>query len=384
MASCRVRVPDPVVVFFYYALLSESTWITSFLNDYFYKEYDVHSNNRTQTCGNNTGEEFEAERRAQSAASKWLLYLVLSVYIPSVAVTLAIGSWSDRLKHGRRLMMIIPVIAGACFMIVLLVVVYWKLPIGYMFFGTIPYGLSGGNTLLYLAVYSYTSDVSSIKTRTRRLGILSGMMALGAGMGRAAGGVLLQYIGPFSVLFACLLSYFFCLLYVLFLLDDPLRAEDRDSSDVNDKESMTTRSRNDGYADHDVTPPDDGNGCSMKSAIRGFQILKSREVHSKPIWCLCLLLLADGLSVLVGDGSPIIMYLYFLGTPLCWSTSIIGYFFGLSYFCMILGATVVLTVFTTFFHMRDSTIVLVGILSFIAEFVYLTFVTSTWSMFLGI
>ena len=379
MASCRVRVPDPVLLFFFFALMSETTWVTSFLNDYFYREYEVQTNNRTQTCGNNSGEEFETERKAQSVASKWLLYIVMSIYIPSVVVTLVIGSWSDRLKHGRRLMMIIPAIGGACSMIVLLVIVYWKLPIGYIFFGTIAYGLSGGSTLVYLAVYSYTSDVSSIKTRTRRLGILTGMMALGAGMGRTAGGVLLQYIGSYSVLFANLFSYVFCLLYVFFLLDDPPRIED--SGYVNNEER---RSLHDDYVDNDVTPTDDGNGCSMKSAIGGFQILKSGELHIKPLWCLYLLLLADGLSVLVSDGSPTIMYLYFLGTPLCWSTSIIGYFFGLSYFCMILGATIVLTVFTTFFHMRDTTIVLLGILSFIAEFVYLAFVTSTWSMFLGI
>ena len=390
----RTKVADPVFLLFLYFLTSLTTWITSFANDYFYEKYDVDTN-RTKQCGNTTGVAFETERDAQSAASKWLLYITLTIYIPSILVTLVAGGWSDRIKYGRRLMMVIPLMGGCWLTVVVLIVVHLKLSIGYLFLGSTPYGFTGGSTLHYLAMYSYVSDVSSPETRTRRLGILSAMMAVGAGAGRVGGGLLLQHVGSSALLISSLFCCVVGMLYVIVLLDDSSNIDGRDVNTSEGEHELGTNLVNDGGSEDDVSGNDfdeDGaltnnysnGGCNMESVTGPIRILKTRELTLKPRWCLCLLLVADGLTILISDGAPTIEYLYFLGTPLCWDISTIGFFFGSSYLFMIIGATVVLTVFTNFIYLRDTTIVLVGILFFVGLYVCLAFVTSTWNVFLGI
>ena len=176
--------------------------------------------------------------------------------VPSIIYTLFAGSWSDR--HGRKLLIICClfgyVICNAVFLINLYF--FYELKAEYLLFECLQgikllfeyvvrniktllnktvliclriylsismhysLDLTGGSTVFYLASYSYISDVSNPKTRTKRFAYLDGVFPLGFYIGNSLSGIIKKRLGFYynfglGMLFATL-----AVLYCIFFVQD--------------------------------------------------------------------------------------------------------------------------------------------------------------------
>lgn len=124
------------------------------------------------------------------------------------------GAWSDR--WGRRKPCIVIPILGEFFTVIGLIACtyfFYELPMEVNGFieGVFP-ALTGGWFVMFMGVFSYVGDVTTVETRTLRIGIVNIFCSLGFPVGLALSGILYRKIGfygVFSVSAACYLFAFF-------------------------------------------------------------------------------------------------------------------------------------------------------------------------------
>lgn len=104
----------------------------------------------------------------QSEASYVQLGTVMFSAIPSIIITLFMGGWTD--KVGRRPALILPTLGSALEAVVVLFVMYFKLPIYCLFIGGFLHGICGYYTTIILACMSYIADTTEESKIALRLG----------------------------------------------------------------------------------------------------------------------------------------------------------------------------------------------------------------------
>jgi len=177
-----------------------------------YDKYDA------ETCKNLTKsqEDFVHEK-----TSKWILYQSVASTVPSIAASLILGSWSD--KVGRKTVLILPSVGSVLLYInYMLNVGYFSLDVNFILIGVCISGFFGGFATTLLGVFSYISDISDKSQRTMRVAILESMIFLGGTVGDLVGGVLVEYQDRgFMVAFGlCLGLSVIVILYVSLILPE--------------------------------------------------------------------------------------------------------------------------------------------------------------------
>ena len=115
---------------------------------------------------------------------------------------------------------------------------------------------------------------------------------------------------------------------------------------------------------------------SLKSFVNLFR--KEREAGRRN---LLLLLACAGVVYLVTIGAESVMTLYILKSPLCWSPTLVGYYFGFAMFVHGIGSVAGVEFFSRCF--KELTIVRIGMVSLILASVLLAFSDRTWMVFVG-
>ncbi|XP_025424132.1 solute carrier family 46 member 3-like isoform X2 [Sipha flava] len=116
--------------------------------------------------------------------------------IPSVLI-IFIGSWSDR-NHKRKPCMLIPIIGEFLTSIGLLLCTYYFYELPMEVAGlveSVPPAMTGGWMTMFMAVFSYVGDVTTVKMRTLRIGIVNVFCSVGVPIGTALSGVLFRELG---------------------------------------------------------------------------------------------------------------------------------------------------------------------------------------------
>lgn len=112
----------------------------------------------------------------QTEASYVQLGIVMFSALPSIIITLFIGGWTD--KVGRRPALIAPTLGSALEAVVVLFVMYFKLPIYCLFIGGFLHGICGYYTTIILACMAYVADTTDESKIALRLGKLSNLQLL--------------------------------------------------------------------------------------------------------------------------------------------------------------------------------------------------------------
>ncbi|CAH0388966.1 unnamed protein product [Bemisia tabaci] len=167
---------------------------------------------------NYTQQETEVQQLV-AAMSIWKTILQSS--IPAVLIVF-LGSWSDR-NCRRKPLMLIPVIGECCTVIGLLFCTYffYELPmeVAGLCESLFP-ALTGGWMTMFMAVFSYIGDVTSVENRTLRIGVVNVFCSLGVPIGTALSGILYKLIGYYGVFSISACMYMIGLSYgVLFIKD---------------------------------------------------------------------------------------------------------------------------------------------------------------------
>lgn len=138
--------------------------------------------------------------------------------IQSVApclLLLFIGSWSDR-HNNRKPCIILPIIGeiGATIGFIICTYFFFELPMEFCGLSeSVPPSLTGGWFSMMVGVYSFISVLSSVETRTLRIGAVSMFSNVSITIGIALSGILYKQIGFYGVFFLSLAMYFFALIY---------------------------------------------------------------------------------------------------------------------------------------------------------------------------
>jgi hypothetical protein len=125
---------------------------------------------------------------------------VVQSLIPSMLL-LFLGSWSDRHQR-RKPCMILPIVGEICTCVGFLLSTYffYQLPMEFnAFFESVPPSLTGGWFAMFMALYSYISGISSVETRTFRIGAVNLFSNISVTIGIALSGVLYKQIGFYGV-----------------------------------------------------------------------------------------------------------------------------------------------------------------------------------------
>ncbi|XP_044265548.1 uncharacterized protein LOC123011908 isoform X2 [Tribolium madens] len=146
---------------------------------------------------------------------------VIQSFVPSLLL-LFLGSWSDRHKR-RKPCFLAPIIGEmmTCMGLLLCTVFYYELAIEYnVFFESVPPSLTGGWFAMFMAVFSYIGGITSVQTRTLRIGAVNIFVNISFTVGNALSGILYQHIGYYGIFSLSLLFYVVGFLYGLFVVKD--------------------------------------------------------------------------------------------------------------------------------------------------------------------
>lgn len=142
---------------------------------------------------------------------------LLQSSLPAVLI-MFMGSWSDR-RGKRKPCMLLPIIGEFLTSIGLILCTYffYELPmeVAGVTEALFP-ALTGGWMTMFMAIFSYIGDVTTIKTRTLRIGVVNVFTSIGIPIGTALSGVLYKQIGYYGVFSLSGSMYVFSFFYGYF------------------------------------------------------------------------------------------------------------------------------------------------------------------------
>lgn len=127
--------------------------------------------------------------------------------LPAILI-LFIGAWSDRTGL-RKPCMLVPIVGEFLTSISLIICTYWfyELPMEAAgAFEALWPALTGGWFTMFMGIFSYVADITTVESRTLRIGAVNVFVSLGIPIGTALSGVLyvkIGFYGVFAISTAC-------------------------------------------------------------------------------------------------------------------------------------------------------------------------------------
>ncbi|KAF5291309.1 hypothetical protein FQA39_LY03460 [Lamprigera yunnana] len=146
---------------------------------------------------------------------------IIQSVIPAVLL-LSFGAWSDK-RRKRKPFLILPLVGEIIMVIGLLLCAYFFYEFSLEVTGvfeTLPVALCGGWFTMFMALYSYVSDNSTVESRTVRIGVVNLCNTATVMLGIALSGILYRFIGLYPIFSTSLVMYLVNLLYVIFLVKE--------------------------------------------------------------------------------------------------------------------------------------------------------------------
>lgn len=291
------------------------------------------------------------QKEVQTLTAHWNMYINLGGFSLGLLVVPLLGSWSD--QAGRRPVLIIPNVGLALQSVVYLVVMYLKLPVGYLLLGRMLSGILGDFNAILAGCFAYIADISDRRSRTFRVAILEACLGLSGMMASIIGGQWRKaqgYINPiWLVLATCLASALYSYLFVPeSVLPDP------------SARLLTIRHHKAVWQLYSTGGSESGG-----------------QFHRYKLW---LYTFSFFLVVAVHLGSRDLYVLYELSSPLCWGPALIGYgsaALHLAYLSSLLGLRVMQRC------LEDSWVALVALASNITGLLVISVANTTQLMFTG-
>lgn len=141
--------------------------------------------------------------------------------LPSILI-LFVGAWSDRWGR-RKPCMILPILGELCTVIGLMFCTYFfhETPmelVGIM--ESLFPALTGGWFTMFMGIFSYIGDVTTVEMRTMRIGFVNVWTTLGIPIGLALSGILYKKIGFYGIFSLSAVMYVIAIAYGCFRVKD--------------------------------------------------------------------------------------------------------------------------------------------------------------------
>lgn len=180
---------------------------------------------------NTTGLEEELKQIQSLVATVVAWKFPLQTAIPAVMV-LFVGAWSDKYKK-RKICILFPFLGEIICNIGLLFATYFFKELsltGTALIEALPAAFTGSYIIIFMGMYSFMSDRTTIENRTFRLGLVTICVTAGTPTGTALSGIFLRVMGYYGVFALLLALHTLSFLYGLFRLEDILPVDEPKTS----------------------------------------------------------------------------------------------------------------------------------------------------------
>nr|XP_056704933.1 thymic stromal cotransporter homolog [Euleptes europaea] len=314
--------------------------------------------NHTNVSSVNAGE--GAQQKAIS--NFYIIYNLLQGLTPLLsAYGLArLGDVKD-----RKISICVPLLGYLLSRTFLLLLILLPWPIEVMFGAAVLHGLSGGFTTYWASVMAVASLGSSESRRSLRLIVIELIYGIAGFLGSVASGHLfvtfrLGYQQGTVLVSSSIALYAFCLFYSLFVLTVPKPAGSRPTVSTDTEHP-------------DSKPADDKGDLVFRKMEPPHTLVPSKLI-------IAMLFVGAVVYDLAVAGAIDVLPLFLLKKPLSWGPEYIGYSYAAGYMVFI---TSFLGVFVFSKFLRDTTMIMIGILSFAAGIFILAFVRWTYLFYIA-
>ncbi|CAB0044529.1 unnamed protein product [Trichogramma brassicae] len=176
---------------------------------------------------NTTGYAHEEAAVQGLVASMQTWKTALQSFFPSILIVF-MGAWSDRTGL-RKPCMMLPIVGEFLTSVSLIACTYWfyELPMEAAgVFEALWPALTGGWFTMIMGTFSYIGDVTSVESRTVRVGAVNAFLSLGVPIGMALSGVLYIELGFYGVFGIATVCYVLSFLYGLLVIKEAPRSRE--------------------------------------------------------------------------------------------------------------------------------------------------------------
>ncbi|KAF6212643.1 hypothetical protein GE061_013169 [Apolygus lucorum] len=327
--------------------------------------------------GNYTAEEAAVQ---QTVASMAIWKTLVQSAIPAFLI-LFLGSWSDR-RGRRKPCMLLPIVGEFLTSIGLIVCTFffYELPmeVAGITEAVFP-AFTGGWMTMFMAVFSYMGDITSIETRTLRIGIVNVGSSISVPIGMAVSGILYKQIGYYGVFSLSSCIYILSFFYGYYKIPEG-------SNSIATKQQPADEKKKIEAGETAVQVP-----SGLWNFIKDFfdvqhiketvKIAFKKGAHNRRTRVMLLMIVV---MVVMGPlhGEMTVMYL-FTRYRFNWNEVDFSIFTTYSMITNLIGTSISVGVFSHMLKMDDA---LIGVMScmskILAGFVY-AFATETWMIYLA-
>ena len=314
------------------------------------ESFCINSSQLDKYGGNGTSDD------VQASASHLLLYGQVPNQLLSIITALMFGPLSDR--YGRRPLMVVIGIGVTLNGLMTLGIVHYNLNI-YLFIATnVITGFTGGFASVLTLCFAYIADVSSLKWRTLRIGIVEAMIFGGGALGEGISGLWLNelncFFEPIFWLYTAVNALI--IVYVILFLPEPLTRRER-------LENAKNRPR--GY----------------KAVLQGFKIFFCSPWQIRLLLWFALIAMSIIVMNMIGSQEITIFFLS-APHPLEWEPKTIGLYQATTQASHMIGLLVVLPILVAL-NLPDALIGLIGLVFNCGMNIFTGFVRQSWQMFVS-
>ncbi|XP_012286336.1 uncharacterized protein LOC105702940 [Orussus abietinus] len=323
------------------------------------------------TARNTTGLEAEETAVQQLVAGMQTWKTALQSGLPTILI-LFMGAWSDRTGL-RKPCMLLPIVGEFLTSISLIACTYWfyELPMEAAGVSEALWpALTGGWFTMFMAIFSYIGDITTVESRTLRIGAVNVFLSLGVPIGMALSGVLYLKIGFYGVFAISTVCYMLSFIYGLVVIKEPPRPPKgpADKMDQVDRAKMSfCASTLDFFA--------------LRHISETFRVAFKKGARNRQKRVIVLMIIV---MVVIGPvyGEMAVMYL-FVRYRFNWNEVKFSMYSTYSMVTNLIGTTVSVGVFSHILKIDDA---LVGLMSctsrILASFVY-AFATTDWMIYVA-
>jgi len=162
--------------------------------------------------------------KVQQRANIVNMYISILSALPSIFLALFLGPWSD--KNGRKPVMVVASFGYFVAQLAWILNAHFKTaPAMYLLFTAVG-GLFGGFVCLLIGVFSYISDITSVRTRTSRVALLDFCFFGGVPVGTFASAYVFKYFGYLGIFGTVAVCNLLSCLYIIFFIPETVTNQD--------------------------------------------------------------------------------------------------------------------------------------------------------------
>lgn len=309
----------------------------------------------------------QAENAVQTKVSELNMALSMLSALPSIVLALFIGPWSD--KNGRKPLMLLPLFGFMVSTFVwILNVYYMEWPAKYLLVSGV-YSFFGGIACLLIGMYSYLADVTSLRSRTTRIGLLDIFLFAGIPSGTFLSAYIFKYFGYYGIFLSVLVIQTLCILYIVVKIKDT-RGPSSDycypDSEMDNVPTSTFRRY-----------------LSIVDFHQLFDVFrvsfKKREHNFRRVIIILIFLMLLNVTIFSDGG---ILYLY-ARKEFKWDEQQYTKFQTCVIIVSAVGAFIVMPLLSFYWKVHDATIGILATISKVVSLVIMSLAWNGWVLFLG-